>query len=319
MDYRDFDLAPGIREFLAEGEAFSPPKSEALSVAEQRRCYDALCRHFDGGRPDGITVEDLSIPAGDRLVPLRFYRPAASGPLPMTLYMHGGGWVLGGLDSHDSVAAELAAGAGCAVLSVDYRLAPEHPWPAAFEDAWAGLRWLAGEADALGLDGRRLAVAGDSAGGQLAAALALKARGNGGPALAGQVLIYPALGLEFAEPGRATAPDGPGLTRADMAYYWRALFGKDAAAAPGDLFAHPLLAKDFAGLPPAVIVAAEHDPLRDDAAVYAERLAAAGVPVEHRCFAGLIHSCLRARHQSPAAGEFFGTVVAGLRRLLAAA
>lgn len=319
MDYRDFDLAPGIPEFLAGVEAAYPAAGPAgLSVAEQRARYEAICRAFDAGRPAGLTVEDLAAGqpaagAGGRAVPVRLYRPAGEGPWPILLYCHGGGWVVGSLDSHDSVVAELAAGAGCAAVAVDYRLAPEHRWPAQLEDAWTALTWLAGAAGRLGLDAGRIVVAGDSAGGQLAAALALKSRAEGAPRLAGQLLIYPALGLHAAEPERPPAPDGPGLTGADMAAYRLALFG---GPEPADPLAHPLLARDLAGLPPAVVLAAALDPLRDDAAVYAERLAAAGVAVEHRCVAGLIHGCLRARHLSPAAAGLFAAAVQGAARLL---
>lgn len=314
MDYRDFRLAEGIEDFLARCDSLRPPDAKELTVAEQRACYDAVCRLFDAGRPPGVQVEALSASGGTLPVPLRLYRPAEAGPLPVVLYCHGGGWVLGGLDSHDSIAAELAAEAGCAVVAVDYRLAPEHPWPAQLDDAWAALGWLVEQAEALGLDRGRIAVAGDSAGGQLAAALALKARAAGGPSLAAQVLIYPALGLEFAEPERSPAPDGPGLTRADMAAYWHSLFGGRSVRDP---LAHPLLQADLAGLPPALIVAAEFDPLRNDAAVYGARLAAAGVPVEQRCFEGLVHGCLRARHLSPQAGRLFALVVEAVVRLLA--
>lgn len=313
MDQRDFDLAPGIPEFLERVEAAWPARPGPLSVAEQRDRYEAVCRAFDSGRPPGLSVEALAAPAGGHAVPLRLYRPTGIERPPVLLYCHGGGWVVGGLDSHDAAVAELAAGAGCAALAVDYRLAPEHRWPAQLDDAWTALTWLVAEAASLGLDTDRLAVAGDSAGGQLAAALALRARETGGPPLAGQVLIYPALGLHLAEPERPPAPDGPGLTAADMAAYRQALFG---GPEPLDALAHPLLAGDFAGLPPAVLVTAEHDPLRDDAKLYAERLRAAGVPVEHRQVAGLVHGCLRARHISPAAGELFRVAVEGARRLL---
>lgn len=313
MDHRDFDLARGIPEFLEQVEAAYPAGPGPLSVAEQRARYEAVCRAFDAGRPEGLSVEEIAAPAGGHAVPLRLYRPGAVERPPVLLYCHGGGWVVGGLDSHDSVVAELAAGAGCAALAVDYRLAPEHRWPAQLDDAWTALAWLLDEAGSLGLDTSRLVVAGDSAGGQLAAALALRARDAGGPPLAGQVLIYPALGLHLAEPERTPAPDGPGLTAADMAAYRQALFG---GPEPLDPLAHPLLAGDFAGLPPAVLVTAEHDPLRDDAAAYAERLAAAGVPVEHRRVGGLVHGCLRARHLSPAAGELFAVALEGARRLL---
>ncbi len=324
MDPTDFALAPGIPEFLARVEAAWPAEKAggkaALTVAEMRARYEAVCRAFDPGRPAGMTVEELTAeaegPGEERLaVPLRLYRPAGLERPPLLLYCHGGGWVVGGLDSHDSVVAELAEGAGCAAVAVDYRLAPEHRWPAQLDDAWTALTWLVREADALGLDAGRLIVAGDSAGGQLAAALALRARDAGGPALAGQVLIYPALGLEVAEPDRTPAPDGPGLTRAEMTAYRLALRGE---APPRDALADPLLADELAGLPPAVVVAAEFDPLRDDATAYAERLAAAGVAVEQRCFEGLIHGCLRARHMSPQAAELFAMAVAGTRRLLAA-
>jgi acetyl esterase len=310
---RDFDLAPGIAEFLRQSDLFLPATAGDVSVAEDRRRYDALCAHFRQPRPAGVTVRDL--PAEGARPGLRLYHPGAA-PAPCLIYLHGGGWIVGGLDSHDDITAEIAAGAGCAVLAVDYRLAPEHRHPAALDDAWAALAFAATQAEALGLDRERLAIAGDSAGANLAAGLCLKAREEeGAPRLRGQLLIYPALGLRYAAPERDKAPEGPHLSHADMDYFEGLYFG--GAAAREDPLALPLKASDLAGLPPAHLVAAEHDVLCEDAVVYAERLAAAGVPSTCRLWPGLVHAFLRARNLSPTAAAAFADIVQAARRLLA--
>jgi acetyl esterase len=231
-------------------------------------------------------VRDLAAPgpAGD--VPLRLYRPAADEPLPAILYFHGGGFVIGSLDTHDGTCRALANASGCAVVSVDYRLAPEHRFPAAPEDCWAALAWVAKEGAALGVDGARLAVAGDSAGGNLAATAALLARARG-PALRYQLLVYPVTDHAFDTPSYRENGEGYFLSAAMMRWFWQQYL--EDAGQGADPLASPLRATELAGLPPALVVTAEYDPLRDEGEAYAARLRAAGVPTELRRFPGQIH------------------------------
>jgi acetyl esterase len=210
------------------------------------------------------------------------YRPAA-GELPGLVYYHGGGWVVGSLVSHDPLCRTLAARSGCAVIAVDYRLAPEHPYPAAVEDAWAAMKWAA-ERFSL------LAVAGDSAGGQLAASIALRARDADLP-LALQVLIYPATNCGFDTRSYRDNTEGPALTAAQMRWYW-AQYVQDAARAD-EPDCSPLRAHELARLPPALVLSAEYDPLRDEGEAYARRLDEAGVAVTLRRYEGLIHGFIR--------------------------
>jgi acetyl esterase len=195
--------------------------------------------------------------------------------------------VIGSLDTHDSLARGLANTGGCVVVSVDYRLAPEHKFPCAAEDAYAATRWAAEHAAEVGGDGSRLAVAGDSAGGNLAAAVALMARDRGGPALALQILIYPVTDRDFDTPSYLNKGEGYGLTRSGMQWFWNHyLSGDDDLANP---YAAPLRAPDLAGLPPALVITAEYDCLKDEGDAYAERLREAGVPTRHSSYDGMIH------------------------------
>jgi acetyl esterase len=294
-----------ILRFVELSDAAFPPYAASQPFAEQREYYDDLCRMFARERPEGLDVEDLN---GDG-VALRLYRPPGVPRPGVLLYCHGGGYVFGGLESHDSICAELAAGSGGAVLAVDYRLAPEHPYPAAVEDAEAALGFLVREAVALGLDPARIAVGGDSAGGCLAAGLALRARDAGGPGLAGQLLIYPDLGLPFDDPRRLTTPDAPGLSRAQMRAFHAAWLGSDHTRDPR---AAPLLHRDFGDLAPAYVQAVQYDPLRDDAEVYVERILRDGGQVTFDLQPGLIHGYLRARGMSAAARRGFDALVAAL-------
>jgi acetyl esterase len=238
-------------------------------------------------------VEDLALPgpAGD--LPARLYRPARGGvSCPLIVFFHGGGFVFGSLDSHyDGFCRALSGEASAAVLSVDYRLAPEHPFPAATDDCRAAMAWAAAHATSLGADPSRLFVAGGSAGGNLAAVTALRLRDEGGPRLAGQVLIYPV--ADFHTPPTQSYLDfaeGHHLTRADMMWFWEQyLADADHAANP---YAAPLRARDLAGVAPAFLLTAEYDPLRDEGERYAARLAAAGVKVALRREAGMIHGFL---------------------------
>ncbi len=312
-------FAPGLAEFIRRSEAVFPPHSERHGLAEQRAMYHELCRVFAAPRPLGVAVSDECVPAEGREIPIRVYRPEADEEGAGLLFLHGGGYILGDLDSHDSILAELTARARVTVVSVDYRLAPEHPYPAAFEDGAAALDFVAHEAERFGIDPARLGVGGDSAGGNLAAALALRSRARGGPALAAQILICPDLGLRH-DPDAPDAQNAPGgaeaalLSEDEIRYYDRAYLGLDAATR--DPYAAPLLTRDYAGLPPALIMAAGQDPLRADAEVYAARLGAAGGQAELKVAPGLVHGWLRARHHCAEAARAFAALCVGTARLL---
>jgi acetyl esterase len=292
---------PAILEFLATCAAFYPDDAVDASIDQQRAWYDALCAHFDRPLPEGMVTEDLTI-AG---VPVRWYRPALRTTETVLYYIHGGGFVVGSLDSHHAICAELADHAGAELVSVDYRLAPEHVWPAAHDDAFAVLNSL--------LDGgRKVVLIGDSAGGNLAAGLALRARNEGLNGIVGQALVYPALGGDLASGSYADMAQAPGLTTSDVAYYRAVL-----QAPADDPIAHPLLAQSLAGLPPAFVTVAHFDPLRDDGRVYASRLAEAGVEVWFREEPQMVHAWLRARHMSEGARVGFAALCAAVARFAA--
>ncbi len=309
------NLDSGMREFIRRAETAFPPDYINLPVARQRELYRDLCRAFDRPRPPGLAVTDSAIAAGGHEVPIRVYRPVGQGPQPCLIYLHGGGWVLGDLDSHDGVTAELSARAGITVVAVGYRLAPEHPFPAAFEDCAAVMDAVFAAPRAFGIDGSRLGVGGDSAGGNLAAALCLRARSLGGPMPRAQVLIYPELGLRMTGDAQPDAGDAPLLSEDGIGYYARAYLGSTGGT--DDPYAAPLLAEDFSGLPPAYLQAVEYDALRPDAEAYAGRLMEASVAVRLEVAPGLVHGYLRARFVSADAGRAFGNLCAATRQLLA--
>jgi acetyl esterase len=293
---------PGILAFHKRCEEFYPSDAVDAPIEQQRRWYDALCAEFDAPSPPGLTRQDEKV--GDR-IPVRRYRPAEITTQTRILYIHGGGFVVGSLESHDAICAEIAHAARAELVSVDYRLAPEHVWPAAFDDCFEVLI-------ALLADGRPLVVAGDSAGGNLAAGIALKAKAKAVGGIVGQVLIYPGLGGDLTSGGSyAEMAEAPGLSAADVGYY------RDVLQAPAeDAFAHPLKAADLSGLPPAYITAAHFDPLRDDAALYAGRLIAAGVNVTYRDEPQMIHAWMRARYMSEGAQDGFRQICLGVRGLV---
>jgi acetyl esterase len=227
-------------------------------------------------------------PAGD--LPVRLYAPEADGPLPVLAYFHGGGFVIGDLDTHDGTCRELAVGAECLVVSVDYRLAPEHPFPAAPEDCYAATAWLAEHCAELGGDPTRLAVGGDSAGGNLAAAVALMARERGGPPLAHQLLIYPVTDYAFETASYRENAEGYMLTLPMMEWFWNHYLA-DPAQGDNEL-ASPLRATSLAQLPPATVITAEFDPLRDEGEAYAQRLSDAGVKTQMTRYDGVFHGFL---------------------------
>ncbi len=234
-------------------------------------------------------VEDRRIPGPGGRIPVRVYTPRARppGPLPALAFFHGGGFVIGDLDSHDGVCRELANRAGCAVVSVDYRLAPEAKFPAAAEDCYAATCWVAANADELGVDAARIAVGGDSAGGNLAAVTALLARDRSGPRIAHQLLIYPVADCAFDTASYRDNAEGYYLTREMMRWFWHQYLKKPDHAA--DPYASPLRATSLARLASATVITAEYDPLRDEGEAYAARLRQAGVPATLTRYTGMIH------------------------------
>ena len=257
-----------------------------------RLAYDAgtlLYRH-EAPPLESVTNSVFAGPEGE--VKVRIYRPVeTSTPAPALVYFHGGGWVVGNLSSHDHLCRFLAAKSGVVVIAVDYRLAPEHKVPAAFEDCLAAVRWVAASAAELGIDAKRLAVGGDSAGGSLAAAAALAVRDEGWPMLRLQLLLYPSTNFTADTPSMRDNGEGYLLTRAAMEQFidWYL----PSRIARTDPRASPQLAPEHSGLPPACILSAEYDPLRDEAHVYADTLERAGVAVERKCYAGMVHGFMR--------------------------
>jgi acetyl esterase len=297
-------LDPGMLAFYRELAARTPPGSEHWPLPKQREEWDALCRVFRAPRPPGIIVEDVE--SGG--VRARVFRPAGNGMRPGVIYGHGGGWVLGSPETHDDMCAEIAAEADCAVVLIDYRLAPEHPFPAQLEDSLMTLAWMRRQDF---IDPSRIVGAGDSAGGQMTAALALHLRDHGVPQIQGQVLIYPVLGADMETASYIRNADAPCLTRAEMRYYLDAFLGRSNWTNP---YAVPNLA-DVAGLPPAFVAVAAHDPLHDDGVIFHEKLRSAGVRSTLRREPALAHSYMRARHRSPPAMAGFKAIVAAARSL----
>ena len=286
----------GIREFLAICDGFYPPDAVDAPIAQQRAWYDALCARFDRPLPEGLTFEDEML-----FVPIRRYRPARMRSDVVLLYLHGGGFVVGSLDSHHAICAEISDHSGAELVSVDYRLAPEHVWPAQTDDCYGVMKQLIGS-------GRKLVMIGDSAGANLAAGLTLRARDEDLSGVVGQVLIYPALGGDLRSGSYLEMAHAPGLSTADVAYY-RAIL----KAPQDEPVAHPLNAGTLEGLPPAFITVAHFDPLRDDGWHYAERLREAGVEVSIREEPQMVHAWLRARHMSEGARDGFSAVCAAVR------
>jgi|HubBroStandDraft_1064217.scaffolds.fasta_scaffold13826_3 acetyl esterase len=279
---------PEVRTLLEANAAAGGPAIETLAPGPARQAVvDAI--KAVAGQPEEIgRVEDRMIPHTERPIRIRIYTPAAAGPLPCLVYFHGGGWVVCDLDTHDVVCRAIARRAGAVVVAVDYRLSPEYKFPAAVEDGYAAIEWVAANAAHLIVDPRRIAVGGDSAGGNLSAVICLKSRDEGGPAIALQVLVYPVTNLaSFDTPSYREFAEGYYLTRAEMEWFrGHYLARTEDAQSP---YASPLLAPDLRGLPPALVITAECDPLRDEGEAYARRLAEAGVEATCTRYAGMIH------------------------------
>lgn len=306
------DLHPEM-QVLIDAKADLAP---AETVEQMRADWNTYSARLREPHPADMKVEDRRIDGKGGDIPIRVYTPAAAQDAgPCVLYLHGGGFMKGDLDSSDTVAWGLAQETGFVVVSVDYRLAPEHPYPAAFDDCYAVLTHVAENPGAYGGNGS-IAVAGDSAGGNLTAAVSLAARDRGGPAIAGQLIIYPCLTDDLTEDSYRSHADTPGLTTDAMVSYWDWYLAGSKRPCD-DPCAVPLKAKDLAGLPQACVHVAEIDPLFDDGRLYAERLEAAGVPTQFRVAKGMIHGFLRSRLLGPDSAAEFDYLCGFLRRCFA--
>ena len=259
-------------------------------------------------------IEDRTVPGPAGVVPVRVYRPGDEAALPVLLWFHGGGWTIGSLETHDNTCRSLANAVGCIVVSVDYRLAPEHKFPAAADDAFAATQWIAEYAADLGGDPKRIAVGGDSAGGNLAAVVSLQARDAGGPALAFELLVYPVTDHEFESPSMRENATGYFLELESMRWFYNQYLRDERDGA--DWRFSPARAADLSGLPPAFVLTAEFDPLRDQGEAYARRLEAAGVPVEARRYDGVFHGFFGMRDLMDPAQQAFDDVTKALRKAL---
>jgi acetyl esterase len=280
-------LDPQAQAFLDQMVAMAGPPMHTLPVPDARALMMALAGMSGASGVSLAKVDDRAIPGPAGTIPVRIYTPNGTGPFPILVYYHGGGWVLGSLDTHDSICRELAHGAGCLVVSVDYRLAPEHKFPAAADDSYAALVWTAAHAAEIGGDPKRIAIGGDSAGGNLTCVVALMARDKGGPSLVLQLPVYPVTDVACDTPSYRDNAKGYLLEADAMTWFWDHYL---PSRADGEQpYASPLRAADLRGLPPALVITAEFDPLRDEGEAYAARLEAAGVPTTLRRFDGMIH------------------------------
>ena len=293
------------------------PPTHTLSPAEARAFYRERRTFTQPEPPQVAAVRELTAttPQGD--IPLRLYRPLGSDAttvLPVLVYYHGGGWVIGDLDTHDTLCRQLANAAGCAVVAVDYRMGPEHRFPAAVDDVLAATHWVRAQAGALRFDPGRLAVGGDSAGGNLAAVVALAARDAGDLPIAFQLLIYPATDMRRGHPSHTTNGDGYVLTRDTLAYFHDHYITDPAHDL--DWRASPLLHTDLAGLPPALVITAGYDPLRDEGLDYARALTEAGNRATCVCFERQIHGFITMGRVLDEANTAVALCAAELRRVL---
>ena len=278
-------LHPQCKAFLDLLASLGGPPLHELPVAEARKIS---LTDFGGPQEPMARVEDRAVPGPAQPIPVRVYRPVVGDDLPVLMYFHGGGFVICNLDSHDRECRNLAKASGCVVVSVDYRLAPEHPFPAAADDAYAATRYVAEHAGEFGVDARRIAVGGDSAGGNLATVVALMARERGGPALRFQLLIYPTTDwTDDTSPSIREYGNDHFLTVDAM--HWFADQYLPRVEDRRSPYASPMFVEDLRGLPPAMVMTAECDPIRDQGEAYARKLQAAGVPVDLRRYDGMIH------------------------------
>ena len=312
-------LHPQAQALLELIESYAMPPTHTLTPRDARSFYRERRGFTQPAPPEIGAVRELRAtgPHGD--IPLRLYRPlgaAADAVLPALVYYHGGGWVIGDLDTHDTLCRELANGSGCAVVAVDYRMSPEHRFPAAVDDCIAATYWVQRNAAAHAIDAKRIAVGGDSAGGNLAAVVAIAARDAGDLALTFQLLIYPATDMRRGAPSHTTNGEGYLLTR-DTITYFHDHYITDAAH-DLDWRASPLLREDLGKLPPALVLTAGYDPLRDEGLAYSQRLTQAGNRATHICFERQIHGFITMGRVIDEANAAVAMCAAELKRALGA-
>jgi acetyl esterase len=285
--------------------------STPAEAREAMRARTAALGPFD----EVAKIADHRVPVDGGEIAVRVYSPSGAGPHPVLVFYHGGGWVIGDLYTHDGICRSLTNAAACAVASVDYRLAPEAKYPVAAEDSYTALCWMAANAGRLGIDPRRVAVGGDSAGGNLATVVALMARDRRGPSLVYQALIYPVTDHGFDTPSYQENATGYVLTREAMRWFWRHYLARDEQGA--EAYASPLRAANLAGLPSALVLTAECDPLRDEGEIYAARLRDAGVPVTLTRYSGMFHGFFRMTRMLDKARAALDEVAGSLRKAFA--
>jgi acetyl esterase len=309
-------LHPQMKAILDQAAASGAKPFHAMTPAEARQGIAALLEPFNSAPEKVAKSEKRTIPGPGGQIPVQIYTPEGNAPFPVLVYFHGGGWTVGTIESWDSFCRSLCNASGCVTVSVDYRLAPEHKFPAGPEDCYAATDWVAKNAASIGGDPARVAVGGDSAGGNLAAVAALMARDQDGPALCFQLLIYPAFDPAMSAPSHQEfAQDGYVLSRADMAWFWNHyLRGPQDEANP---YLNPARAKDLSRLPAALVITAGFDPLRDEGEAYATMLRTAGVPVTSKRYAGLTHGFFNMTSQIEQARVARDEASARLREALA--
>jgi acetyl esterase len=283
-------LDPQAQKIVDALAALNLKPVEESTPAEARESMKSRTAAL-GPVEDVAAVADHRVPVAGGEIALRLYSPGGPGPHPALVFYHGGGWVIGDLDTHDGICRSLANAARCAVASVDYRMAPEHRYPVAAEDSYAGFQWVLGHAARLGIDPRRVAVGGDSAGGNLAAVVSLMARDRKAPAPIFQALVYPVTDCNLDTPSYRENATGYILTREGMRWFFGHYLAREEQGR--EPYASPLRATSLAGLPPALVQTAEYDPLRDEGEAYAARLRDAGVPVTVTRYPGVFHGFLR--------------------------
>ena len=308
-------VSPQAKAVLDALAAAGGPPMEQMTPVEVRAQRAATADAFAamaGTLEELPRVENRTVPGPGGPIPVRVYWPQTGGPLPALVYFHGGGWVIGNLDQVDRTCRSLAKQSGCVVVNVDYRLAPEHKFPAAVDDAYAATQYVAAHAGEFGVDPRRIAVGGDSAGGNLATVVCLIARERG-PKLGFQLLVYPVTDHDDDSPSMTEFADGYLLTRAVMPWFWgHYVTGPEQARHP---HASPMNAASLAGLPPAMVITAECDPIRDQGEAYAAKLKAAGVPVTAKRYAGAIHVFFQLGGVIDAGKEAVSDAAAALRKV----
>jgi acetyl esterase len=282
------NLHPTIRAFLQKAAENPAPPISTLTPTQARDDRNPLLEKLAEPAENIANSKEMKIPSPTGEIPIRIYTPEGRAPFPALVYFHGGGWVIGNLDTHDSICRALANGAKCVVVSVDYRLAPEHKFPAAVEDAYIAVKWVADNSDHLQIDPNRLAVGGDSAGGNLAAVVSLIARDEGTPSLVFQLLVYPNTNLSSFDTDSYSEHAENYILKKSSVEWFRDHYLTTEQDRQNPL-ASPLLTPDLSGLPPALVITAEFDVLTDEGKAYAERLKHAGVPVTYRCYEGMIH------------------------------